>query len=226
MIRIFTKRAIWAAAFAAQHSAAHADDAASVAGTYCLSGVMEVGSCLRLTVDGKFEYFLAYGAYDEKSEGQWRLEGGDVVLDSLRYDKAPKFTFKAVRHADGDHYDIIVENKNGHGITGIDVRATCDGRAVEVGTTGAGGYNVDCKSAPKDVSLGLEMFGLAYQVIDVSAHAGAGKAYVFEFDPGDLGSKVFAGTHLKTEGRDSLVMTYANSPIRELEGHSFKYRRE
>jgi hypothetical protein len=36
-----------------------AQDAAAVVGTYCLVGVREVGSCIRLSEGGKFEYFLA-----------------------------------------------------------------------------------------------------------------------------------------------------------------------
>jgi uncharacterized protein len=61
---------------------AHAQTTAPSEGTYCLRGVHEVGSCLRLAADSKFEYFLAYGAYDEKSEGHWKTDGTDVVLDS------------------------------------------------------------------------------------------------------------------------------------------------
>lgn len=82
--------AVWPAAMA------HAQTAAGLEGTYCLRGVHEVGSCLRLAADGKFEYFLAYGAYDERSEGDWKTDGADVVLDSPPYDKAPAFTFKGL----------------------------------------------------------------------------------------------------------------------------------
>lgn len=50
---------------------AHAQNANAVPGEYCLSGVREVGSCMRLSPGGKWEYFLSYGAYDERSEGTW-----------------------------------------------------------------------------------------------------------------------------------------------------------
>ena len=65
-----------------------------IAGTYCLSGVREVGSCFRFSADHTFEYFLSYGAYDEQSEGRWRLDGDDVVLESAPYDRKPNFAFK------------------------------------------------------------------------------------------------------------------------------------
>jgi hypothetical protein len=206
-------------------AAAHAQTTAPVEGTYCLRGVHEVGSCLRLAADSKFEYFLAYGAYDEKSEGHWKTDGTDVVLDSPPYDKAPAFTFKGFQAAEGDGFDIVVVNKGGNPINGVNVRATCDGRSIEVGVTGTG-YRVDCKSAPTEVALGLEMFGVAYQIVPVSAAAGADKAYVFAFDPGDLGNKRFAGVHLQRKGPDSLVMTYANPAIAELDGKAFTYERE
>ena len=59
------------------------------------------------------------------------------------------------------------------------MRATCDGRAVEVGVTGASDYKVDCTSARTEIALGLEMFGLAYQTLKVPNPAGADKGYVF-----------------------------------------------
>ncbi len=67
---------------------------------------------------------------------------------------------------------------------------------------------------------------VAYQTIKVSAPTGADTAYVFAFDAGGLGNKRFAGTRLKREGADSLVMTYANPAIAELDGKAFTYERE
>jgi hypothetical protein len=205
---------------------ARAQTPAGPEGTYCLRGVREVGSCLRLGPDSAFEYFLAYGAYDEKSEGHWKADGADVVVDSPPYDKAPTFAFKGFQPAEGGRFDIIVVGKAGTPIFGIDVRATCGGRAIEVGVTGAEGYDVNCAEPPTEVALGLKMFGVGYQTIKVPAPTGADKAYVFEFDAGDLGFKPFAGTRLKREGADSLVMTYANPAIPELDGKTFTYERE
>jgi hypothetical protein len=221
-----TRAALIAVAVACWPAAmAHAQTAVGPEGTYCPRGVREVGSCLRLSADASFEYFLAYGAYDEKSAGHWKADGTDVVLDSPPYDKAPAFTFQGFRAAEGDGFDIVVVGKAGNPINGINVRATCDGRSIDVGVTGTG-FAVDCKSAPTEIALGLEMFGLAYKTIAVSAPAGADKAYVFAFDAGDLGNKRFAATRLQRKGPDSLVMTYANPAIAELDGKAFTYERE
>ena len=201
---------------------ARAQQAGAVAGSYCLAGVMEVGSCIRLSPGGRFEYFLAYGAYDENSEGTWRLERGQVVLDSPAYDRRPTFTFKRMQRGDDALFDIIVESKAGRALQGIDVSTTCDGRIVGAGVTGAGSFKVDCTSAPTQVLLGLRMFAVAPQTIDVAGRAGADRTYVFEFDAGDLGRKRFAAQRLTIEGT-RLVMIYADTPIRELNGRTFRY---
>jgi len=204
---------------------APAQDASSVAGNYCLVGVREVGSCLRLSPQGQFEYFLAYGAYDENSEGTWKLEGGQVVLDSLAYDRRPTFSLKRTQASADNAFDVIVENKTGRPLSGFNVRVTCDGRTTDAGVTGAGGFRVACTSAPTAIALGVEMYNLAYRTFDVSGRAGADKTYVFEFDAGDLGRKKFVAHPLQLTP-EGLTMTYADTPIRELEGRTFTYVRQ
>jgi hypothetical protein len=75
------------------------------------------------------------------------------------------------------------------------------------------------------VSLGLRMYGLAPQAINVADRAGADKVYVFEFDPGDLGRKKFVAHRLRIKTSDVLEMIYADTPIKELEGRPFEYVR-
>src|SRR5262245_33737036 len=209
-------------------TAGPAQEINDVAGTYCLVGVMEVGSCIKLTRDGKFEYFLAYGAYDEDSEGTWRIEAGQVVLDSPAYDRQAAFAFKRMQQGEGDGFDIVVESKSGRAMRGIDVSVVCDGRTSRAGVTGAAGFKVDCRAAPTQVLLGLRMYGVASQSIDVPAHAAGGKGYGFQFDAGALGRKRFAGQRLSIDGGSGnfLVTTYRDTPIRELDGRAFRYVRQ
>ena len=209
-------------------ASARAQEINDLAGTYCLVGVMEVGSCVELGRDGKFQYFLAYGAYDEDSEGTWRIDGRQVVLDSPAYDRPAAFAFKRLQPGEGDGFDIVVESKSGRAMRGIDVSVVCDGRTARVGVTGAAGFKVDCKEAPTQVLLGLRMYGVAPQTIDVSTQAGGDKTYVFEFDTGDLGRKRFAGQRFTLDARSGnfLVTTYGDTPIRELDGRVFRYVRQ
>ena len=194
----------------------------SILGTYCLTGVREVGSCFRFSADQRFEYFLSYGAYDEASEGRWRLEGNAVVLESPPYDRKPRFVYKERRAAGGDTFKVVVVSAAGRGLAGVDVRVRCD-NAVHEGYTQQDGYATPCASSPGEVALGFRMAGLAYQVVPV-AGAGGDKALVFEFEPGDLGKKAFAGTRLRREG-DGLSMIYRSSTVSDLDGRPFTYRR-
>jgi hypothetical protein len=49
-------------------------------GHYYLEGVREVGSELRLKPDGRYDWYMSYGAIDLFSEGTWRRGGKTVVL--------------------------------------------------------------------------------------------------------------------------------------------------
>ncbi len=49
-------------------------------GHYYLSGVREVGSELRLEKDGRYQWFLSYGAVDQMSDGRWKIVADEIVL--------------------------------------------------------------------------------------------------------------------------------------------------
>lgn len=59
---------------------------AALAGHYYLSGVMETGSELLLRPDGRFEWYLSYGAVDQSATGRWSRNGATVTLTA---DAAP-----------------------------------------------------------------------------------------------------------------------------------------
>lgn len=194
----------------------------NIVGTYCLAGVREVGSCFRFNGDQTFEYYLSYGAYDEASEGRWRLDGNEVVLDSPPYDRKPRFVFKEGR-ADGDTFKVVVLSSAGRGIAGVDVRVSCNG-STHTGYTQQDGYVTPCASAPGEIALGLGMFGVAYEAVHFAGAPSGQKALVFEFEPGDLGKKAFTDSRLRREN-GGLGMTYRNPAMQEHDGRPFSYRR-
>lgn len=53
---------------------------ASLVGHYYLSGVMETGSELLLKADGRFEWYISYGAVDQATKGRWGRAGQTVSL--------------------------------------------------------------------------------------------------------------------------------------------------
>jgi hypothetical protein len=59
---------------------ASAPDAAALAGTYHLEGVMETGSDLLVRADGTFEWGFTYGALDLLAKGHWQAEGDGITL--------------------------------------------------------------------------------------------------------------------------------------------------
>lgn len=73
-------------------------------GHYYLEGVMETGSELLLDGEGRFKWYLVYGALDLYAEGTWRQEGQAVLLTSERGEGQPEPGFKtlALTVRDGD----------------------------------------------------------------------------------------------------------------------------
>lgn len=195
------------------------------AGTYCLEDVREVGSCIRLHPDGRFQYFLAHGAYDEKSQGRWRAEGEKIVLESAAYGKKPRFVFKGFKKAATDSYSILIEDKSGEGIAGIDILAKC-GSKVSEGYTQYDGFKTSCTDPLQELSIGIFMVGLDYQPVSVAKSSNSSKVYIYQFEPGDLGKKPFLGTRLSPEGADTLTMIYGDSPLKGLVGKHLKFKRQ
>src|SRR6266508_4135252 len=74
---------------------AHAAEPETPTGHYVLQGMREVGSELMLREDGRFQYMLAYGAYDEFATGTWKVDGRRVILNTEAKDVPPKFTLKS-----------------------------------------------------------------------------------------------------------------------------------
>lgn len=77
-------RCATAAALVALVAVSPAFAAERLAGHYYLNGVTEAGSELLLHDDGRFEWFLAYGAMDRTASGRWTEADGRVVLTTER----------------------------------------------------------------------------------------------------------------------------------------------
>jgi hypothetical protein len=82
-------------------------EAAALAGSYHLEGVMETGSDLLLRADGTFEWGFSYGALDLLAKGRWQREGDGIVLqvEDMAYPPQwpdTKFTRMHLRRAGND----------------------------------------------------------------------------------------------------------------------------
>lgn len=67
------------------------------AGHYYLRGVMETGSELLLHRDGRFQWYLVYGALDLFAEGRWQEQGGFVTLSAEKTRDVPQPGFDTLR---------------------------------------------------------------------------------------------------------------------------------
>ena len=67
------------------------------AGHYYLRGVMETGSELLLRPDGRFQWYLVYGALDLFAEGRWQEQDGTVILTSEKTKDVPQPGFETLR---------------------------------------------------------------------------------------------------------------------------------
>lgn len=67
------------------------------AGHYYLRGVMETGSELLLHPDGRFQWYLVYGALDLFAEGRWSEKDGILLLTSESTKDVPEPGFRMLR---------------------------------------------------------------------------------------------------------------------------------
>lgn len=65
-------------------------------GHYYLQGVMETGSELLLRPDGRFQWYLSYGALDLFAEGRWREKDNIVTLTAEKTKDVPEPGFQTL----------------------------------------------------------------------------------------------------------------------------------
>ena len=71
-------------------------DVADRVGRYYLRGVMETGSELLLRADGRFQWYLVYGALDLFAEGRWQEKDGVVLLAAEKTKDVPQPGFQTL----------------------------------------------------------------------------------------------------------------------------------
>ena len=173
-------------------------DVRTVSGHYYLEGVHEVGSELLLMPDGRFQYFLAYGAYDENATGDWRVDGDLIILNTSGRYTPPSFTLKQSSIKPEQPLTILVKDRNERGIPGIDVLVDYGGAKPEIGYTQYYGWRAPrTSSIPKAIGLGIKMYDIQPQWFKVGSTSH--NHYVFIFDPGDMGKVLFRNTDLLPE---------------------------
>jgi hypothetical protein len=176
---------------------------------------MEVGTELRLEPNGRYQYYLSYGALDEISEGTWAADGDAIVLTSDPF-KAPAFelvgrtpgkastlsvTLDVPRRMQVEYFSALLLMPD-HTAT----EAHFEAATLRIPVTGA--------NHPTGFVLGLEIFDVMSQPYDIPPNT---RSMHFRFVPNELGKVAFDHTRLKRDG-DTLAL--------ERFGRTLRYRKE
>lgn len=176
------------------------------AGTYRLTGQMEVASQLELGADGRFRYFLSYGALDQRAEGRWSSDGRRVSLNTEPRPRPAIFSARPPSRSSEAELVVFVATPDGQGINSVDVRVgLTDGRVLE-GYTQDYGWRLSTferGGTPQWVELSLAPYGVPPRRFAVDANAG--NQFNFTFTPNDFGVVDFRDRMLDISGRDLLL---------------------
>lgn len=98
---------------------AAAQDAALV-GDYRLAEGPDVAGALRIGADGRFLYWLAAGALDERAAGRWEARSGMVCLTTDPKPVPPVIETGPMIAVEGTVPTLLVTWPNGEGVPGVD----------------------------------------------------------------------------------------------------------
>lgn len=171
-------------------SATEARAMRAVAGHYHHEGTMEVGSELQLRGNGRFGFTLAYGALDEAGAGQWRLDNGEVVLQSDGSARAPSVRLDSASGVATDSLVILVVDTSGRGLTGISIDASDKRESRITAQSARRGYTLNFEPGEPPTELGIGVDMLDFRVpFPLTGQVRA--FYRFVLDRGDLGTRRF-----------------------------------
>lgn len=184
---------------------ASAEAKSDPAGTYRLVGQQDVASAIRIRKDGGFEYFLAAGALDERAQGRWRTDGGNLVLTTEPKPRAPAFERTSSARVGTDALSIKVIWSGGRGIPGVDIRIDFDGGPAVEGYTQEDGWTlpVEEKRTPRWIELAVPTHGLRSPRYPIDPKAG--NALTFTLIPNDIGVVDFEGVRVERSGKALIV---------------------
>jgi hypothetical protein len=191
-------RSIAAAALALLGGTGSAADApAALVGTYSGSQ-MEVGTELRLEANGRFQYYLSYGALDETAQGTWTADGGGLVLTSDPV-KEPVFELVGMTSGKGRKLAITLDVPQQLPKQLFSVFALQpDGTAQEMNfDEGPLELPLTADKRPRKIAVALSIFQVASRPYDIAPGT---RSMHFRFIPNDLGKVNFDHHRLPRDG--------------------------
>ncbi|WP_157216057.1 hypothetical protein [Flavisphingomonas formosensis] len=167
-----------------------AETPSDIAGGYFTSQP-EVASELMLKPDGRFQWYLSYGALDENATGSWKRQGDTVLLTTEPVVTPPRFSLDAAVPDPEKALKIRVAGPDGKPIGRVDVALTAADGTVQATATDENGYALFAKPGTRSqsVKLGIRVFGVASEAFPVDL--AKGNLMLFRFEPNDLGRADF-----------------------------------
>lgn len=194
-------------------------------GHYTLRGVRDVGSEIVLRKDGRFEYGIAFGGYEESVKGTWTQTDKGVTLKADRDPRPPSFTFVGSRVStnpdDEDSVTVRVANKAmGLVFSGMDVEfqfksgKTFKDQTGRSGRMGLQGPFQGDKLMRVGVAYEREKVATVWHDLKPDTQD---NLFEFEFEPGNLKKPAF----------DELVFRKEKGAlVREQNGQSLRYEKQ
>lgn len=183
---------------------------ADLAGTYDGSQ-MEVGAELRLEADGRFEYYLSYGALDEMAKGTWQAADRGIVLTSDPV-TAPAFELVGTDEGPGKGLDVTLELPGDIPVQMFEAAVRfADGSGTPASFEQDGvHFKVSRDNPAADVMLAFPVYQIVSEPFPVQEGT---QAMHFRFVPNDLGSVAFDHQMLPRDG-DSFVLERFDRKLR------------
>jgi len=176
----------------------------------------ELGTELRLEANGRFEYYLSYGAMDEMAEGIWTADAEGIVLTSDPV-KAPRFELVGTTPGNGAKLDITLDTPEHLPIQLFAALVLRLGKPGEEAQFDEDGLHIRRASpnAPAAFELGLPLYDVKSGPFDIPPGT---RAMHFRFVPNDLGKIAFDHQRLLRDGdgfalmRFDRTLTYRKEP--------------
>lgn len=184
---------------------ATAADARGPAGRYRFEGQPDEASEIRLRLDGRFDYFMAAGALDERAQGRWTQAGTALRLTTEPKPVPGSIDLTSAARAAGPALTVKVVSPGGEGIAGVDLRVGfVEGPPLE-DYTQEDGWTLpgDEKRAPRWIELAVPMYGLVSRRFPLDP--AAANALTFTLTPNDLGVLDFATIPVELKGDRLLI---------------------
>lgn len=171
--------------------AATAVPSESVAGHYRLTGVQDAASELELTPDGRFRFYLIYGALDEMAEGTWRQQGARFLLTTQPTPVPARFLLKRAELTAFPGLAVSVTGPDGEGVAGIDISVRFDDGSQAEGYTQEDGWRLEIPAGRKAETISLAIPIYDVQSPDFPLNTARANALGFILEPNDLGRADF-----------------------------------